>query len=367
MITFGIMSLNMESERVYITEIAKRADAYGMECFRFLPSSINPITHMVKGKKYHADKGVWEEDERPLPTLLYDRCFYGDDEHSKQCMPIVSWLKSRDDITFLGYGLPNKLELYESLKNSILAPYLPASQLVSNQEIVLTELDKHKKLILKPINGSQGYGIYYLKKQQKNFHVKTEKQKQIISRIFPNEKKLLQWLKLLIKQRKYLVQPYLELSNNELQPFDIRILLQKNETGEWTVRGKGIRTGTTGGLLSNLSAGGTVSDFESWVLTLPAQTKDYLFEELNYIITNLTDVLEKMFMPLFEIGLDIGLAKNGSLWILDVNSKPGRKVVLSTKPELTETLYLAPLLYGKLLTESDVNERKIFYAKTLSH
>jgi hypothetical protein len=42
-------------------------------------------------------------------------------------------------------------------------------------------------------------------------------------------------------------------------------------------------------------------------------------------------------------------------------------VVLSTKPELTETLYLAPLLYGKLLTESDVNERKIFYAKTLSH
>jgi hypothetical protein len=367
MITFGIMSLNMESEHGYITEIAKRADAYGMECFRFLPSNINPITHMVKGKKYHPGKGIWEEDERPLPALLYDRCFYGEDEHSKQCMPIVSWLKSRDDITFLGYGLPNKLELYESLKTSILSPYLPVSQLVTNEGIVLSELEKHKKLILKPINGSQGYGIYYLKKQQKNYHVKTEKQKQIISRIFPNEKKLLQWLKLLIKQRKYLVQPYLELSNNELQPFDIRILLQKNETGKWTDRGKGIRTGTTGGLLSNLSAGGTVSDFDSWVLTLTAQTKDFLFNELNYIITNLTDVLEKMFMPLFEIGLDIGLAKNGSLWILDVNSKPGRKVVLSTKPELAETLYLAPLLYGKLRTESDVNERKVFYAKTLSH
>jgi hypothetical protein len=347
--------------------MAKRAEHYGMECFRFLPSKINPVTHMVKGKKYNADTDAWEEDERPLPALLYDRCFYGDDEHSKQCMPIVSWLKSRSDITFLGYGLPNKLELYDSLKNSILSPYLPASQLVSNEETVLAELDKYKKLILKPINGSQGYGIYYLKKQQKNYHVKTEKQKKIISRIFPNEKKLLQWLKLLIKQRKYLVQPYLELSNNELQPFDIRILLQKNEAGEWTERGKGIRTGTTGGLLSNLSAGGTVTDFDSWILSLAPAKKDYILTELTYIITNLTDVLEKMFMPLFEIGLDIGLAKNGSLWILDVNSKPGRKVVLSTNPELAETLYSAPLLYGKLLTESEGNERKIFYAKTLSH
>jgi glutathione synthase/RimK-type ligase-like ATP-grasp enzyme len=367
MITFGIMSLNLESEHTYFTEMAKRAGTYGMECFRFLPTSIDPITHMVKGKKFNPLSLLWEDSESPLPALLYDRCFYGDDGHSKQCMPIVSWLKSRNDITFLGYGLPNKLELYESLKNSILSPYLPYSQFVSDEEIVLTELFKHKKLILKPINGSQGYGIYYVKKQTKNYHVKTEKQKKIISRIFPNEKKLLQWLKPLIQQRKYLVQPYLELSNNELQPFDIRILLQKDENGRWAERGKGIRTGITGGLLSNLSAGGTVSDFDSWVFTLPPATKDYIYQELEYIITNMTKVLEKMFMPLFEIGLDIGYAKNGSLWILDVNSKPGRKVVLSTTPDLKESLYLAPLLYGKLLTKSDHNERKNFYAKTLSH
>jgi hypothetical protein len=361
------MSLNIDSEQAFMTEMAKRAHTYGMECFRFLPSNINPITHLVKGRKFNIVNDLWEEDECPLPTLLYDRCFYGDDEHSKQCIPIVSWLKSRNDITFLGYGLPNKLELCDSLKNSILSPYLPSSQFVSDARLVLSELDKHKKLILKPINGSQGYGIYYVKKQQKNVHVKTEKQKKIISRIFPNEKKLMQWIKTLIEQRKYLVQPYLELYNEELQPFDIRILLQKNENGEWTERGKGIRTGITGGLLSNLSAGGTVSDFDSWVLTLPPKTRDYFFHELEYITNNLTDVLEKMFMPLFEIGLDIGVAKNGSVWILDVNSKPGRKVILSTQPDLQEALFLAPLLYGKLLSETDVNERKVFYAKTLSH
>jgi glutathione synthase/RimK-type ligase-like ATP-grasp enzyme len=361
------MSLCIDSENSYITEMAKRSAACGIECFRFLPSNINPVTHNVKGRKYDSVSGLWRDAEMPLPKLLYDRCFYGDDEHSKQCIPIVSWLKSRNDITFLGYGLPNKLELYEALKNSILSPYLPYSQRAEDEEVVLTELAKHKKLILKPINGSQGYGIFYLKESQKNYHVKTEKQKQIISRIFPNERKLIQWLRPLIRQREYLVQPYLELSNGELQPFDIRILLQKNEKGKWAERGKGIRTGLTGGILSNLSAGGSVSDFDTWSSSLPTATKEYVCNELAYIIKNLTELLEKTFMPLFEVGLDIGFAKNGSLWILDMNSKPGRKVVLSTQPDLQETLYLAPLLYAKFISQSGQHERKRFYAKTLSH
>lgn len=367
MITLGILTLSIDSETAYFTELAMRASEYGIECFRFIPSKIDPITHHVKGKKYHPESSSWIEREEPLPALLYDRCFYGDDEHSKQCIPIVSWLKSRNDIHFLGYGLPNKFELYESLKSSILAPYLPYSQFAADERVVLGELAAHKRLILKPINGSQGYGIYYLKEGQKNYHVKTEKQRKIISRIFPNEKKLIQWLKPLLASRSYLVQPYLELSNDKWQPFDIRILLQKDENGEWKERGKGIRTGLNGGILSNLNAGGTVSDFDSWASTLSTADKEYVHNELEYIIKNLAPSLEKLFMPLFEIGLDIGFAKNGSLWILDVNSKPGRKVVLHTAPDLKETLYRAPLLYAKRLSESDLRERRSFNAKTLSH
>lgn len=367
MITLGIMSLKIESENAYFTEVAKRAAAKGIECVRFVPSKIDPVTHLVKGRKFEPQSCTWVDCEFPLPVLLYDRCFYGDDAHSKQCIPIVAWLKNRDDINFLGYGLPNKFELYQTLKNSVLAPYLPDSQFVDNVAVVLSELDKQKRLILKPVNGSQGHGIYYLKKKQKNFHVKTEKQKKIISRIFPNKGKLIQWLQPLIQERKYLLQPYLELSNNELQPFDIRMLLQKDEKGNWVERGKGIRTGITGGLLSNLSAGGSVSSFEPWASSLPASQKEYICNELEYIIKNLTFLLEKEFLPLFELGIDIGIAKNGSIWILDVNSKPGRKVVLATTPNLTETLYEAPLLYGRFISESDLPERKRYHAQTLYH
>jgi len=367
LIAFGIMSLNIASEETYIFEIARHAEACGMECFRFIPSSINPHTLKVIGKKFSPESQSWAECEFPIPSIIYDRCFYGDDEHSKQCIPIVSWLKSRNDISFLGYGLPNKLELYQSLNQSILSAYLPSSIEVDQIEPVLKELSLRKRLILKPINGSQGYGIYYLKMNDKTFHVKTEKQAKIISRIFPNEAKLIKWLRSLISGRKYLLQPYLELSNDEQKPFDIRILLQKNEQGIWVERGKGVREGNTGGILSNLSAGGIALSFKDWIKSEPLTKREYINNELEYIITNLPKLLEKEFLPLFELGLDIGCAKNGSLWILDVNSKPGRKVLLETNPELKDILSIAPLLYGKYISESAPTERKSFYEKTLSH
>ncbi|MGG3471173.1 YheC/YheD family protein [Neobacillus pocheonensis] len=367
MIGFGIMSLNLESEVSYINEIARLADSCEMECFRFLPSLINPHTLQVRGKQFDPKSQQWIEGEFSIPTIIYDRCFYGDDEHSKICLPIVSWLKSRNDITFLGYGLPNKLDLYDSLKNTPLAAYLPPTQLAADANIILKELNKLKKIILKPTNGSQGFGIYSLKKNDKTFHVKTEKQKQIISRIFPNEAKLIQWLQSLISQREYLLQPFLELSNNEYQPFDIRVLLQKNNQGVWGEQGKGIRVGSPGGILSNLSAGGSVISFSDWTSSLPPTKGKYIREEIDYILSQLPRLLEEEFLPLFELGVDIGIAKNGSIWILDINSKPGRKVILETQPQLQETLFLAPLLYGKQLFLMGQSERKIFHEKTLSH
>ncbi|WHY02003.1 YheC/YheD family protein [Neobacillus sp. DY30] len=365
--TFGIMTLNVESEASYINEIAARSHSCGMECFHFLPSAINPHTQLVQGRRYCALEQNWTDEEFPIPSLIYDRCFYGDDVHSKQCIPIVTWLKSREEITFLGFGLPNKLELYKILSDSRLAPYLPHSQAVKDCSEVISALTKQKKAIIKPINGSQGYGIYYLKKNDKTIHVKTEKNKKIISRIFPNESKLFQWLQPLINFRPYLIQPYLELSNTVSKPFDIRILLQKDEQGVWVERGKGIRIGNTGGILSNLSAGGSVVDFTTWSSTLSQIHKEYICSELNFITTNLPEILEREISPLFEIGIDIGVAKNGALWILDVNSKPGRKVILKTEPELKETLYQAPLLYGEYLIRTESKERKSSYEKTLYH
>lgn len=364
MISIGFIHLNKNSEKSYFTDIAKIAPELGVECYHFIPTDINPLTEKVNGYKFRKDIQEWVQSEFTIPNILYDRCFYSNDQHSKHCMAIVQWLKMKNDTLFLGYGLPNKLELYDVLSKSKLAPYLPVSKGVSNGSEVLELLQSTNPLILKPVNGSLGQGIYYVEKKANEIFIKTEKNSKQIIQTSLNASQFNSFLDQLFKKRNYLVQPYLRLSDMDNHPFDVRALLQKNELGKWRTVGKGIRKGKQDGILSNLSAGAEVIRYNKWFDNRSKTFNDYLRNELKDIYNNLPLILEESFPPLFEIGVDIGVAKDNSIWILDINSKPGRKVILGTDPNIKPDLLKAPLLYGLHVYK---NEEKVRYshAKTL--
>ncbi|MFE8696257.1 YheC/YheD family protein [Cytobacillus sp. FJAT-53684] len=349
MLSFGLMTLNLSSEETYFSEVAKRAYALDIVCYRFTPSAIHPLTEKVTGERFNPTTNNWELAEFPLPDILYDRCFYRDTPHSNQCKAIVKWLKTRKDLLFLGHGLPNKLELYEALSQSELAPYLLHSKPITSGESFINGLVQQDPVLIKPVSGSQGRGIYYLEKSQREIIVQIDKPDKKISHIFPDYQRAADWVNKLIKQHHYLVQPYKELLDENNHPFDIRTLLQKDEAGNWQEICKGIRTGKKEGILSNLHAGGIITTFESWKELLPISQQEYICAEIADILLHLPIILEQIFPPLFELGVDIGVCKNGAIWILDINSKPGRKVALSINPELSDQLYSAPLLYGKNL------------------
>ncbi|MGN7177652.1 hypothetical protein BK139_20435 [Paenibacillus sp. FSL R5-0490] len=367
MLSFGIMTLNKRSEQPYFTELAKRANEYNINCFRFVPTDINPVSERIAGDSYNPSSGEWEPAEFPVPEILYDRCFYRNDSRSKQCISIVNWLKARNDIQFLGYGLPNKLELYEILSCSNISPYLLKTARFTGADSFINSLIPDQPCILKPASGSQGHGIYYIEKTGKDILVKTDKRNAQVSRSFETEEKAARWLNKLTSKQQYLIQPYVNLSNKDGQPFDIRILLQKDRNGAWKELGRGIRTGREGGIVSNLSAGGSNISFEEWITQYPPSLKSFLTDELYDIIDTLPAALERKLSPLFEMGIDIGVESNGSIWILDINSKPGRKTILNSQPEKEEELYTAPLLYAKFLAANKEMERKTNHEKTISN
>ncbi|WP_075981546.1 YheC/YheD family endospore coat-associated protein [Bacillus massilinigeriensis] len=358
MLSLGFMTLSLFSETQYFSEIASRAKPLGITCYRFIPSNINPLTEKVKGEVYNDGQKKWMTDEFKLPDILYDRCFYIDDIHSRQCQSIVNWLKTRRDVTFLGYGLPDKFKLYSVLSQSKLEAYLPKTEIIQSSSHLSKFLAKNQPMIIKPVSGSGGFNIYYLEKIDAGIVVKTDKNSQHVSHLFSKEEQFSLWLNRLLSQRNYLMQPYLSLTNMDNQPFDIRTLIQKDATGDWTIVGKTIRQGEKGGLISNLQAGASSIDFDQWIEGQPLKVRNYLLEELNDILTTLPSLLEQSFNRLFEIGVDIGFARNGSLWILDINSKPGRKGLLDTHPELKESLYTTPLLYSKAIQHSEVRDKE---------
>ncbi|MCU9612533.1 YheC/YheD family protein [Caldibacillus lycopersici] len=344
--SFGIISINNTSELEYINEIAAYAVKSGFHCYRFTPDAVTPNKDTVPGLAFDSESGEWISAEFPIPTVLYDRCFYRNEQELKQYSPIINWLKTRTDLLFLGYGLPNKLAIYDTLKtNPQILPYLPETTATQHVQEVFKLLRERESLLLKPVFGSQGRGIFVLQKKEKQILVKTVKNTTIIEREMDSEKTK-KWLNQLLASYSYLAQPFLSLTNAKQQPFDIRILLQKDENGKWIERGKGMRIGKEQSIISNLAGGGIPYSFEDWLEEVAPEKQEFIQAELNELIQLIPTALEHYYHPLFEIGLDIGIDKRGALWLLEVNSKPGRNVLLTVKPEMEKIIYEAPIKYA---------------------
>jgi hypothetical protein len=350
MISLGLLSLLDSSEQEYFTEIAKHANLYDIVVYRFSPLSIDPNNELVSGERFHPEKQTWEKEKFTIPTYIYDRCFYKNDERSKKSKPIVQWLKNRPDTVFLGYGLPSKFDIYQVLANDFhLSAYTPATEKVAYATEVIKKLLKHKKILLKPEYGSQGKGIFVLSIENGQIKLVTQQREHLFTKLFIKAGQFKLWFQKLLEVQPYLLQPFLSLQNEENQPFDIRILLHKNKDGIWSECGRGVRIGQTGNIISNISGGSTICSYVQWKKGLTNNQLTLLESDLATILQRLPFLLEKQFGRLFELGIDIGLAKDGSLWILDTNSKPGRKVVVQTSPEKQEEMYRAPLAYTRYL------------------
>ncbi|WP_170006618.1 YheC/YheD family endospore coat-associated protein [Bacillus fonticola] len=350
--TLGFLTLS-EEIHPFVWRCAQEASAYELDILHIVPTKFDPKSGTFSAKRYNRDQDFFEDVECGVPTYLYDRCTYGDDALSRRAKPIVQWLKSRKDVTFLGYGLPDKWKQYEALKrHSNLSPYLPKTTRVEEAGELIPLLQQHGTLCLKPIHGAHGFGIYKIEQRNESLYVATQKKAKLVEHTFPSLKEGILWLNKLVTKFDYMVQPFLSLQDDKKQPFDIRVFLQKNEEGKWIERGRGVRVGKANHLLSNLAAGAKTIPFDQFLKTVPTAKRSYLLSEIDSILYTLPTYLEETFHPLFELGIDIAVSAKGAVWVLDVNSKPGRKVLLETNAQLADTLAKAPLAYTAYLLQA---------------
>ncbi|GGE72986.1 YheC/YheD family protein [Priestia taiwanensis] len=357
MLTLGILSFDISKEQEYFTEIARRAGNYNMEVVCFSPSNIEPSTEMVTGLAFDDSKDKWKEKSFPIPSYLYDRCFYTK-PITKRHKPIVEWLKKRPNTFFLGYGLPDKLHIHHLIsEHELLKAYLPKTTLVDTPQTILTTLQKKKKLLLKPASGAGGRGIYLFTFKKGNIHVHTQKGEELITKTF-EEKAFIRFLTVLLKKRTYITQPFLSLQDVTNCPFDLRLFLQKNKHGKWITRGVGVRKGKEDHLVSNLSAGASIIPYKEWKRQYTPREVLLIEDAIQTISRILPLHLENTSSPLFELGIDIGIDQKCAIWLLDINSKPGRKVLLTINPPIKEELYHAPLQYCSFLAYLNAKERR---------
>lgn len=344
----GVMTTNLGNEQGYFTEIAKAAHKRNIEFCRFTPDQINIQSKQMNGEKYNYDENNWIAETLPIPNFIYDRTFHSVTRKENEISDNIKWLKS--ETTFLGHGLPSKWDIYEALKDHpLLQAFLPPTSKLETAEDVIHKLDDYKQIVLKPTFGSRGSGLYLLSSTESGTMIKTFKKGEKQERLFKSKSQLIKWLARLLQKYSYLCQPYLKLATKEEEPFDLRILLQKNHRNQWVERGRGIRLGQKGLLTANLATGGLMLPIVTFLRQHPHSIPLQAEQTIEHIIRTLPQEVELKFNRLFELGIDLGIDQDGKIWILDINSKPGRKVVELLYPNHIEKLYHAPALYCHFL------------------
>lgn len=336
----------------------------GIDVTVFSPGAVVWDKQKVLGYRYDLQQNTWVQGLFPIPNLLYDRIFYSTKEQLQRFhLPIQRLLEDQNAI-LLGRGLPGKWKVYQMCKeNEILKEFFPetiAYQL-NNQSEWRKKLLKYGSLFFKPATGSHGRGVFKLKQTSDGFHIQGRTQaNQLFTKEFRTIHACQLWIKGFVAQRTYIIQPYLELMSKEQTPFDIRILIQKNEQGKWAETGRAIRVGQKSSITSNLHGGGTAVDADLFLKkNFSTTTLEQIEEQIKKILIQLPIQLEKKHGPLIELGIDLGIDLNGRVWILEANSKPGRKsfqITHNRKAHLNALL--APVRYTHYLVSHNEGSKK---------
>jgi glutathione synthase/RimK-type ligase-like ATP-grasp enzyme len=343
------------TEQKFYQYLCALGDKCGLLVFVFSPGHIQWVTGTVTGYSYSYLNKRWNKGQFPLPDLIYDRCFFNNRKAYIDYHLQIQLLRRRTTIRFLGHGLKGKWQVIELLsKDPQISPYLPHTEKMLGIATIKRWLAEYGELFLKPHGGSQGRNVVYIREKIDNpdhYYVKGRDSKnQLFECSFAEFQSLYSWLKPFVNTRRYVIQRFLMLTTDTGEPFDIRSFVQKDRRGRWQLIGYAVRKGKPDSLTSNLHGGGIAEPVAPFLAQHYGDMSTSILENIQSISMRIATTLENYHGPLVELGIDLGIDQAGQLWLLEVNSKPGRTVFQHIGDQSARRLAVRnPIYYARYL------------------
>lgn len=345
------------AERPYYEQLARVGKNIGITVVVFSPKQIDWSLRQVRGYIYNPDMRKWSLHKVSLPAVIYDRCFYLSPAHYRSYQPFVHRLRQDKHIELLGVPLKGKWQLAQLIAHSPLTRYFPRTERYEKPQDALAFLKKYNTLVAKPSGGSHGRGVVAIFRKTENGPctvIGRGKGNEPLSHKFADTKQALAWLHQFIGESRYILQPYLQLRTPNHLPFDIRVLMQKDGRQTWQMTGMAVRTGTPYSLTSNLHGGGKAEKITPFLerLSFDQQTTERIETDIRTLCEQLPLLIERQHGRLCELGIDIGIDLQARVWLLEVNSKPGRQVFRQAgERQIYLTAIRRPIMYAHSLLQ----------------
>jgi hypothetical protein len=222
------------SERRYLRQLVTEGRELGAEVYVFSASDINSEARTIHGFVPNPEGG-WSSGKYPWPEVVIDRCRTGSPEY-KRVRGSKLFLYANNKYT----NKWNATNLF--LQTPALRKWMPETVDYSAEHL-RDMLKRHSQLYIKPGNGTGGRSIIKLTSTDNGYSILARSRK--LSKhaaSFSDEASLIAWLNRFVNREKirggmFMIQQGLDLGIVPGRVADIRLLIQKDRSGEWKVTG----------------------------------------------------------------------------------------------------------------------------------
>lgn len=313
MVTVGMLHYKKHPHKVKKAYVfAAVAKMEGIEFYYFSPSNVRFEEKIIDG--YIFENGKWLQKKMEFPDVIYNP------SSLKTVTEKKVYRKLKKILPFTSHPIGNKLKVYRKIyKIPEFTNYLIPSEEIIEPQVVFNALNNYKKIVIKPLSGNNGKNVIFIERNEDKFNLITG-----IEQTTVDEAELISIIEAHISEKLFLVQPYKSCKTKDGLPYDLRVHVQKNGSGEWVTTLIYPRIGSKDGIVSNVSSGGYTGKLDSFL--------DREFGEEGYYIKNILEQFAFRFPKKFdemykssldELGIDIGIDENNKLWIYEVNWRPG--------------------------------------------
>jgi hypothetical protein len=335
-----------------LLSVSKNVGAY---VFIFGEQHIDWEQGIIEGIFYQDH--TWQSLEVPFPNVIYDRLPNRKSENSRKLTRVKQRLQQEYLIPWYNPGFFNKLDIYERLQqDGTVERYLPETHPFISFSTIETMLSKYGHVYIKPRNGSLGLGIHQIlyDRTEGDYYCRYQDREEVNRlRKFPSLEKLFKWVFPNQSLENMVVQQGIHLIRTDQRAVDFRVHTNKDESGKWQVSAIAAKIAGQGSVTTHKRNGGEVKTIAE---IFPNEECEVFTEKLTNAALELSQALEKNISGIIgEIGFDLGIDKNGDVWLFEANSKPGRSIFSHPKLQkfdfLTRKLSLA---FAVFLTEQSL-------------
>lgn len=304
-------------EDVAPAPVSARVAHYRRVAERFLAEVQRPEPLQAWSGSGRLGSGRFVQGRFPLPSALWRRT-------STLSQKALDLLVARMGARFFNSYFFDKQEGHRMLSaDRSIRRHLPVTEPLASFAHLLARVKRDGKAILKQVDGHSGFGLMRVEADADGYLLRFREQRDPERFLTPAD--LEQRLEDVFTGGKYMLQQCIDVPECQGRPHDYRVMMQKDDDGQWVVRGIIGRFGRRGSIVSNFIDGGfslRSDEALKYAFGVDRHTAHRMEAEMIRFAIDVCRALERAGGCYGDLGLDLAFDRQRRLWLYEVNKIP---------------------------------------------